>query len=98
MNWGAPLIKPVYCRDPNIYDPFPQLSRSVPGTSNNGTDDPDKVSIGGSATDEDEDDEFSRLKKLREKERLSRWVIINYHYKHLYASFFFAYLGLWAVQ
>ncbi|CAG9822646.1 unnamed protein product [Phaedon cochleariae] len=57
-------------RGVDIYDPFPRISTSAPGTS---TDEKcqDNVSIGGSMTDE-EDDEFSRLKKVREEERLSR--------------------------
>ncbi|XP_056630461.1 bestrophin-3-like isoform X3 [Diorhabda sublineata] len=54
--------------DSNIFDPFGPISRSIPGMSHDGN---DGVSIGGSVTDDD-DDEFSRLKKLREEERISR--------------------------
>uniref|UniRef100_A0A6P7G6Z3 Bestrophin homolog n=1 Tax=Diabrotica virgifera virgifera TaxID=50390 RepID=A0A6P7G6Z3_DIAVI len=57
--------------NPNVYDPFGHISTSAPTASHEGNDDPDKVSIGGSVTDDD-DDEFSRLRKVREEERLSR--------------------------
>lgn len=53
------------------------MSTSAPDAPGKDTDtvDKDNVSIGGSETDE-EDDEFSRLKKVREEERLSRYVQI----------------------
>lgn len=58
----------------DVYEPFPAMSTSAPqGSTGKDADtvDKDNVSIGGSETDTD-DDEFTRLKKIREEERLSR--------------------------
>lgn len=58
----------------NVYEPYPPLSTSAPNASprkDGDTVDNDNVSIGGSETD-GEDDEFTRLKRIREEERLSR--------------------------
>ncbi|KAJ8966578.1 hypothetical protein NQ317_016739 [Molorchus minor] len=54
---------------PEVYEPYPRISTSAPDGNDNQP--VDNVSIGGSVTDE-EDDEFSRLKKKRDEERLSR--------------------------
>ncbi|KAJ8913440.1 hypothetical protein NQ315_017184 [Exocentrus adspersus] len=57
---------------PEVYEPYPRISTSAPESNpDNNPDGEDKVSIGNSDTEE-EDDEFSRLKKKREEERLSR--------------------------
>lgn len=59
-----------------MYEPYPPLSSSAPNASpgkDGDTVDNDSVSIGGSDTDR-EDDEFTRLKRIREEERLSRYV------------------------
>ncbi|KAJ8931044.1 hypothetical protein NQ314_016072, partial [Rhamnusium bicolor] len=56
----------------DVYEPFPRISTSAPDTNNEtNADKTDNVSIGTSDTDE-EDDEFSILKRKREEERLSR--------------------------
>lgn len=57
-----------------MYEPYPPISTSAPnatGINETDTVDKDNVSIGGSETDT-EDDEFTRLKRIREEERLSR--------------------------
>ncbi|XP_018579267.1 bestrophin-4 isoform X2 [Anoplophora glabripennis] len=56
---------------PEVYEPYPRISTSAPDTNGNIPDVMDRVSIGNSDTDE-EDDEFSKLKKKRDEERLSR--------------------------
>lgn len=55
----------------DVYEPYPPLSTSAPPGKEPDAVDNDKVSIGGSETD-GEDDEFTRLKRIREEERLSR--------------------------
>nr|XP_023026168.1 bestrophin-4-like isoform X1 [Leptinotarsa decemlineata] len=69
----VPLSYDHQTANENVYDPFSRISTSAPGTSGDGkgVDNADNVSIGGSVTDE-EDDDFSKLKKVREEERLSR--------------------------
>ncbi|KAJ8945000.1 hypothetical protein NQ318_010202 [Aromia moschata] len=53
---------------PEVYEPYPRISSSAPDTQDTGA--AENVSIGGSETDED-DDEFGRLKRKRDEERLS---------------------------
>lgn len=55
-----------------VYDPFPLMFASAPEgtTTTKDTVDNDDISIGGSVTDEEDD--FEKLKRTRDEERLSR--------------------------
>ncbi|CAH0559983.1 unnamed protein product [Brassicogethes aeneus] len=70
----VPLVKSL--GDMNIendpaYEMYP-FSRSAPEADEMKDDQPDRVSIGGSETDTESEDDFSQLKKRRDEERLSR--------------------------